>query len=96
MTTTDYNGWERLALAIADDSDETRWRDSGLCQQTDPEIFFPETGVSNRQAKLVCSGCPVREQCLQHALDHREIHGVWGGLGERERRQLARNQKLAS
>jgi len=64
------------------------WWFAGLCAQTDPEVFFPEKGGSVREAKAVCAGCPVRAQCLEHALAHDERFGVWGGLSERERRRL--------
>ena len=64
------------------------WWFAGLCAQTDPELFFPEKGGSVREAKAVCAGCPVRAQCLEHALAHGERFGVWGGLSERERRRL--------
>ena len=64
------------------------WWFAGLCAQTDPELFFPETGGSVREAKAVCAGCPVRAQCLAHALAHGERYGVWGGLSEPERRRL--------
>ncbi len=66
------------------------WRDLALCAQVDPELFFPEKGGSFRAAKRVCAGCEVRAECLQDALDRRELFGVWGGLSERERRKLAR------
>ena len=65
------------------------WRDSALCAEVDPEIFFPEKGESARPAKRVCAGCEVRAECLQEALDRGERFGVWGGLSERERRALA-------
>ena len=64
------------------------WWFAGLCAQTDPELFFPEKGGSTRAAKAVCTGCPVRAQCLEHALAHDERYGVWGGTSERERRRL--------
>ena len=64
------------------------WWFAGLCAQTDPELFFPEKGGSTRAAKRVCAGCPVRAQCLEHALAHDERYGVWGGTSERERRRL--------
>ena len=38
----------------------------------------------------MCVGCEVRAECLQYALDHGERFGVWGGLSERERRELGR------
>uniref|UniRef100_UPI003F493FC8 WhiB family transcriptional regulator n=1 Tax=Nocardia suismassiliense TaxID=2077092 RepID=UPI003F493FC8 len=72
-------------LAAGDDED---WQERALCAQTDPEAFFPEKGGSTEGAKRICQACEVREQCLQYALDHQERFGIWGGLSERERRQL--------
>lgn len=67
------------------------WADDALCVQTDPEAFYPEgQGASAAEAKAVCAGCPVREECLRHALSTREPHGVWGGMSERQRRKLLR------
>ena len=64
------------------------WQQHALCAQTDPEAFFPEKGGSTRDAKRVCGVCPVREECLQYAMDNDERFGIWGGLSERERRRL--------
>jgi WhiB family redox-sensing transcriptional regulator len=41
-----------------------------------------------RLAKSICKGCPVKDECLDHALRTDEPHGIWGGLNELERRQL--------
>lgn len=70
-----------------------RWQDSALCAENDPDLFFPEKGEPNKQAKAICSACPVRIQCLDYALEHSATigrFGVWGGLSERERLRLAR------
>lgn len=67
-----------------------QWMDDALCAQVDPERFFPEQGQSTRDAKSVCAACDVRAQCLEYALRNNEEHGVYGGLSERERRQLRR------
>ena len=64
------------------------WQEQGLCNQTDPEIFFPEKGGSTRQAKQVCAACPVRAECLDWALERRIRYGLWGGLSAHERRKL--------
>jgi len=66
------------------------WQERALCAQTDPEAFFPEKGGSTREAKKVCTGCEVRAECLEYALEHDERFGIWGGLSERERRKLKR------
>lgn len=73
---------------LADDGTELSWQERSLCAQTDPEAFFPEKGGSTREAKKVCIGCEVRQECLEYALEHDERFGIWGGLSERERRKL--------
>lgn len=71
------------------------WRHEAACLNEDPELFFPvgNTGPALMQiaeAKKVCRECPVREPCLQWALDAGQDHGVWGGMSEDERRALRR------
>jgi WhiB family redox-sensing transcriptional regulator len=67
-----------------------RWRSQAACLTEDPELFFP-VGTSGpalvrvREAKSVCSVCPVQAACLDWALEHHADHGVWGGLDEQER-----------
>ncbi|BBZ06739.1 transcriptional regulator WhiB2 [Mycolicibacterium doricum] len=72
-----------------EDADDL-WQERALCAQTDPEAFFPEKGGSTREAKRICHGCEVRDECLDYALAHDERFGIWGGLSERERRRLKR------
>ena len=55
------------------------------------DALFPEASDQKR-ARLVCSGCPVRFECLAEALDNRIEWGVWGGMTERERRLLLRQR----
>ena len=70
--------------------DAPPWQEQALCSQTDPEAFFPDKGGSTREAKRICGRCDVKAECLQYALDREERYGVWGGLSERERRNLKR------
>lgn len=80
-----------LIPGFGDDADgEEQWQERALCAQTDPEAFFPEKGGSTREAKRICMGCEVRDDCLEYALAHDERFGIWGGLSERERRRLKR------
>lgn len=65
-----------------------RWRQWAACRGADLNLFFPGRGESAQPARLVCSGCPVREPCLDYALDQGITHGIWGGLTERDRRPL--------
>jgi WhiB family redox-sensing transcriptional regulator len=69
---------------------EDQWQERALCAQTDPEAFFPEKGGSTREAKRICLGCEVKDECLEYALANDERFGIWGGLSERERRRLKR------
>ncbi len=68
------------------------WQRAANCLGVDPDLFFPERGGSTREAKEVCRGCVVRQECLQYALDNSEKFGIWGGLSERERRRLRRRR----
>lgn len=55
------------------------------------DALFPEASDQKR-ARLLCSGCPVRFECLAEALDNRIEWGIWGGMTERERRLLLRQR----
>ena len=71
------------------------WQDLANCLGVDPDLFFPERGASTKEAKEVCRGCVVREDCLEYALANGEKFGIWGGLSERERRRIRRQRALA-
>lgn len=79
--------------AAASVTDALDWRQFSSCKDEDPEMFFP-AGVGRRfdaqveEAQQVCRPCPVREQCLEWALNARQDTGVWGGLSEQERRRI--------
>ena len=75
--------------------DERRWQERANCLGVDPDLFFPERGASTKEAKQVCQGCVVREDCLEYALANGEKFGIWGGLSERERRRIRRQRALA-
>lgn len=66
------------------------WATSARCRGTADQLF-PE-GRDQKRARAICMGCPVRAVCLAEALDNRIEWGVWGGLTERERRQLLRQR----
>lgn len=73
---------------------ETAWQRQANCMGVDPDLFFPERGVSTREAKEVCRGCVVREECLDYAIANGEKFGIWGGMSERERRRVRRSRIL--
>lgn len=77
-----------FALLAGDPLPEDSWQSEALCSQTDPDAFFPEQGSSGGDAKSICASCPVRQECLEYALENDERFGIWGGLSELERRRL--------
>jgi WhiB family redox-sensing transcriptional regulator len=66
------------------------WMAQGACHGTGTDAFFPERGEHVTSARSMCRGCPVRQECLEHALDGPELAGVWGGTNEKERARLRR------
>ena len=75
---------------------ENAWQLVGNCVGVDPDLFFPERGASTKEAKAVCHGCSVREDCLEYALSVGERFGIWGGLSERERKRIRRQRMLTA
>lgn len=71
---------------------DMNWQRDGICApMSNSYIKYKDYFFSNDQedimvAKQICSQCPVRQECLQYALEHRKIHGVWGGRSCRELR----------
>jgi WhiB family transcriptional regulator, redox-sensing transcriptional regulator len=65
------------------------WRVAARCRTVDADGLFVR-GARQREARGFCRTCPVRTECLAHALDHRIEFGVWGGMTERQRRALLR------
>ncbi|POX43042.1 WhiB family transcriptional regulator [Streptomyces sp. Ru73] len=73
------------------------WHDHAACLSTpanpvDPEIFFPEPDEMDRirAAKALCGQCPVRQTCLDAALEDGDREGIRGGMTEEEREPLHR------
>lgn len=66
------------------------WQDQANCNGCDVDMFFPERGDSAaaRDAKKICYACPVRTQCLTHAMTTGEKYGILGGLSAKERQRL--------
>ncbi|MFD9408174.1 WhiB family transcriptional regulator [Streptomyces sp. NPDC059989] len=79
------------------------WQATAACRGTGSEWFFhpegergEERATRDETAKRICAWCPVRAQCLRHALSVQEPYGVWGGLTEEERRRTLASTRLRS
>jgi WhiB family transcriptional regulator, redox-sensing transcriptional regulator len=78
------------------------WQDRAACAGTTMLLFFGPDGETQAdqearesEARAVCASCPVRAECLAHALRHSVRYGLWGGLNERER-SLERRRRARS
>lgn len=91
-------GW-MTAAACADPDRGSAW--------VRTRVFFPPTSNSAHpsasdpavwdRAKAVCATCPVRSECLDHAIEHGEPDSVWGGLDPVERQvEFRRRRRRAS
>lgn len=77
-------------------SDEEEWVLAAACRDQDPKLFFgpnrfePKRDRLQREAtaKAVCATCPALDACREYALGQAELYGVWGGLGEADRRAI--------
>lgn len=68
------------------------WTEHAACKGNAQYVFFPEGGNGTGDAaKLICAGCPVRDECLDFAIRTEQEHGIWGGMNPRERREFEDN-----
>jgi WhiB family redox-sensing transcriptional regulator len=79
------------------------WRDSAACLGSDTELFYlPDEGgrpPANRvrpphpAAAAYCRTCPVKNECLEDALNTHDNHGVRGGLTAEQRTGLRKRMR---
>ena len=73
----------------------------GVIESFDP-FFVKENTPEERTALAFCNGnkkagdkkCPIRNECLLFALTNNEKEGVWGGVGETDRKALRKRWPL--
>lgn len=68
--------------------DNLLWRKSAACRGMNPDMFFPGRGMNPGQPVAVCATCPVRQPCLEAAVVHRDVDGIYGGTTGRMRRHI--------
>lgn len=72
------------------------WQDEAACKSLPLEMFFPPAEQEADAAKAICSGCTVKEPCLEAALAAGERFGIWGGLTSDERQTIAARRRARS
>lgn len=83
----------RPASARKDSRGDLSWMDRAQCAGQDVEVFFPRESPSPAEARMLCDGCPVINDCLAHAVTHR-LEGVWGGTTWEERTRRPAKKKI--
>jgi WhiB family redox-sensing transcriptional regulator len=67
------------------------WREKAECSKPEnrklTENFFSDSLDEKHEAKNLCFSCPVRKDCINYALESKEIWGIWGGKDENEIRR---------
>jgi WhiB family redox-sensing transcriptional regulator len=76
------------------DKTSGRWQERANCKGK-TNLMFPQHHKDITyiiEARKICSGCGVKEECLNYALEFHPIdmHGVWAGMTSR---QLSAEQK---
>lgn len=85
---------------------DVRWQDDAACASAPIELFFPEIATAGewnapRIRQLVshvtedyCAGCPVRRECIAHALTEPERDGIWAGFTPPQRQNAEHPNQL--
>lgn len=68
--------------------------EQGVCGDADPDLFLSESKSPNKYqyAKALCQRCPLKEACLDYAIETRVV-GVWGGTDEVEREKIRKEAR---
>ena len=81
----------RTALADAVRSWFEPWMEDAACASIGGDLWFPDKGGTGTQefheAKRICMGCDVRDECAGYALRNGERFGVWAGFPARQLRK---------
>ena len=100
MTSAEWSDGAGSLLSLFDEMTDpgAKWVSLAVCAQVDLDLHFPEKGRTDqvRIAKAICAECPVREECLEFALDFEDrtygSYGVFGGKTARERDEIRRQR----
>lgn len=76
------------AMLEVDVSGVEDWRAIAECRDSSPALFFLEKGEVIGDAVGICLACPVRAECLSYALNTSQMVGIWGGLSDKQRRNI--------
>ena len=71
----------------------TRWESAHCANTIFPNLFYPSSAEEIEAAepviKEICQDCPMKQECLQLALDNKDFNGYFGGVSPEERRIMS-------
>lgn len=68
------------------------WMKQAACVGKSDLFYDEKSRIAIARAKALCETCAVKDQCLDHALQHEPL-GLWGGLTANERRRMRRRMR---
>jgi WhiB family transcriptional regulator, redox-sensing transcriptional regulator len=74
------------------------WYYDAVCSSVDPDLWFPEQEDGRNTttaAKSICRTCPAVQLCAEYAITRPDLDGVWGGLTDRERKDIRAQRGIA-
>jgi WhiB family transcriptional regulator, redox-sensing transcriptional regulator len=71
------------------------WRKDGACAGMSFAKWFKEnhSHAELDELKTLCNSCPVKKQCLEHALEYEEF-GVWAGSTQEQRERYRKRKNF--
>lgn len=72
---------DSILTLLEDHLEREKWIARAQCrvEQVPVTAFFPTRGASQKEAKDVCSRCPVGAECDDYANRTRTQYGIWNG-----------------
>jgi WhiB family redox-sensing transcriptional regulator len=73
------------------------WQRRAACRGLGTAGFIAGRGgrAGYVRAKETCACCPVRQECLEVALENDDLVGMWGGTTANERRMIRAGRGVA-
>jgi WhiB family transcriptional regulator, redox-sensing transcriptional regulator len=65
------------------------------CKGLDVGLFYSDEFDEQQQAKQACHRCEHETACLEYAMAHREVFGIWGGQTADQRTLMRRRRRAA-
>lgn len=71
-----------------------RWCTRGACRRQPTAWWFAVRPLEVARARRICDTCPVRTECLAHALARPSLLGIWGATTPNERSAIRARDEI--